>query len=423
MKTERIRKGIVVILLAGLLGAALSGCSAGGSTAAQTPASAETSETQTPAETAEAASETETETAAPDAAGAADAAAELNEAEDRVADAAADTVEETDAAAPASYAVIEPASASLGIILEDAMDEDRTEYRETLLKELAAVGFDRDRMTVLDSDEGGVSAAVSRLLADDVDLLIVETGEDDLGQEATDKQVEAIADEAAAAFTPVVFIGRAPGEKETLRWIVRGYETVYVGSGYAGRGRDQAALIVSLGRENRDLDNNAVLRYVYVSEGTDVNKADRAAMAEALRKKGITGDCVAELTDKDGWENQLTDLLHTHGKSLDMIVCSEDDIAEDVPEIARGADRKPGRNLVIIGAGAEEDVLDQIIAGEVTGTVYRDVLTECRTVAGTAVRLCAREIPENGIINGVSVTAANAQEIRDYRESFLKTDM
>lgn len=206
-----------------------------------------------------------------------------------------------------------------------------------------------------------------------------------------------------------------------LRWKVMGYAAVALGSDCGGTGRDQAALLWSLGRKNRDLDDDAHLRYVYVGEGEAWEKDSHRVLEEELQKKGIRTECVAELKDGKGLEAALTEQLNARGKALELVVCSGDDIAEDIPKIAERAGRTPGRDLVIIGAGADDDVLKLIIKGRITGTVYRDVLTESKSVAAAAAQLCALEIPDNAVVPGISVTSVNAQEIRDYRESFLRS--
>jgi methyl-galactoside transport system substrate-binding protein len=144
------------------------------------------------------------------------------------------------------------------------------------------------------------------------------------------------------------------------------------------------------------------------------------ALARQLKERKIRAECFGTLLDGKTWEEDLRSALSQHGKTLEMIVCSDDDLAEDVLETAREAGREPGKDLLVLGAGAEEDLLKEILGGAAAGTVYYDSITESAAIAAAAVKLCALEVPDPLILDPVAVTNANAQEIRDYRNSFLK---
>ena len=331
-------------------------------------------------------------------------------------------------AAEETFRAVDPAEAVIGICIdhaeEDGEDEDPEdrEFSAALRKALESRGFAADRILMAEnSDEPDkMAAAVRGLLDGGADLLIVEPGDDEMSQAEADAAVRNVCGIAMEAHVPVIFVQQAPTPEEQARWAAMEQPATYVGAAFDARGTVQALLTETLGTKACDHDGDGTIRYLYVTQEGTAQDMLPAAYAAGLKERKIQAESKGTLRDGESLEADLQAALGQHGKSLEMIVCSDDDLAEDILETVREAGRNPGKDILILGAGAEEDLLQEIVGGAAAGTVYFDSVTESAEIAAAAVKLCALEVPASVVLDPVPVTASNAQEIRDYRNTFLK---
>lgn len=247
--------------------------------------------------------------------------------------------------------------------------------------------------------------AKEMLVSGNADVLFADAGSRDA--------VRDIADAAAQRGRAVVFIGTAPSSDETDRWS----KTDMVRAFYAGPDTSQTAacqgdILSSADAEDLDTDKDGKI-------GTLVIDTDRDAlegkMKNADRPLNVLGDEDAG-DSADTASQKVKEALDKHKDDLEVIVCGNDEEALSAIQAVQDADKTPGKDIYVVGAGATDDALNAVGDGTLLGTVYGDTYEQAKEAAGAAFDFLSGKGKSGTFYSDeIAVTQSNVQEIIDYK--------
>ena len=375
----RLTKKVMALAMASCMAMSLAGCGGGGS--------AET--TAAPAETTTAAA-AEAETTAADAAA---------EAETTAADAAA-AVEGKD-----------PSEIKVGISIYQFADNFMTLYREELQKYLVEeCGLKAESISIMDgkNDQGEQMNQIRNFITQGYDVMII-----NLVQASSEPTVT---EECNAAGIPVVYINREPEAEREEAWVTEGIKATYVGADARQSGTYQGEEIVEL--ENKgDADGDGVVRYIMVQgdpENVDAQYRTEKSI-EALTAAGVEVEELVKMRgdwDQTKGQEITANALSQHGAKIDVVFCNNDAMALGALQAIEAANRKVNEDIYLVGVDALVEVVEHVMNGKMTGTVFNDYFGQAHTAADKALDFVnGKEVDNVYMVDYVKVTPENAAEI------------
>ena len=382
MKKKLISLTLVAAMCIGLLAACGGSSSASSSEPAAEPAAEEAAE--------------------PAAEEAAEPAAE--EAAEPAADAAADAAAAGDA---------DLSTKKVGVCIYQFSDNFMTLFRGELERYLIEQGFAKENITIVDgaNDQATQSGQIDSFIADGVDVLIINLVNSSSAATVTDKVV--------AANIPLVYINREPDADEQQRWADNNWNVCYVGCDARQSGTFQGEIIADLGLDAVDFNKNGKIDYIMI-EG-DPENIDAAYRTEfsvkALTDAGFEVNC---LDDQVGMWDQVkgaelvANSLSQHGNDIEVVFCNNDAMALGALQSIQSAGRKVGTDIYLVGVDALTEVVEYVISGDITGTVFNDHFAQSHNAADAAINYITGAGNEHNIqCDYKKVTKDNAQEILD----------
>ncbi len=377
----RLTKKVMALAMASCMAMSLAGCGGGGS--------AET--TAAPAETTTAAA-AEAETTAADAAA---------EAETTAADAAA-AVEGKD-----------PSEIKVGISIYQFADNFMTLYREELQKYLVEeCGLKAENISIMDgkNDQGEQMNQIRNFITQGYDVMII-----NLVQASSEPTVT---EECNAAGIPVVYINREPEAEREEAWVTEGIKATYVGADARQSGTYQGEEIVEL--ENKgDADGDGVVRYIMVQgdpENVDAQYRTEKSI-EALTAAGVEVEELVKMRgdwDQTKGQEITANALSQHGAKIDVVFCNNDAMALGALQAIEAANRKVNEDIYLVGVDALVEVVEHVMNGKMTGTVFNDYFGQAHTAADKAMDFVnGKDVDNVYMVDYVKVTTENAAEILD----------
>lgn len=375
----RLTKKVMALAMASCMAMSLAGCGGGGS--------AET--TAAPAETTTAAA-AEAETTAADAAA---------EAETTAADAAA-AVEGKD-----------PSEIKVGISIYQFADNFMTLYREELQRYLVEeCGLKAENISVMDgkNDQGEQMNQIRNFITQGYDVMII-----NLVQASSEPTVT---EECNAAGIPVVYINREPEAEREEAWVTDGIKATYVGADARQSGTYQGEEIAEL--ENKgDADGDGVVRYIMVQgdpENVDAQYRTEKSI-EALTAAGVEVEELVKMRgdwDQTKGQEITANALSQHGAKIDVVFCNNDAMALGALQAIEAANRKVNEDIYLVGVDALVEVVEHVMNGKMTGTVFNDYFGQAHTAADKALDFVnGKEVDNVYMVDYVKVTPENAAEI------------
>ena len=382
MKKKLISLTLVAAMCIGLLAACGGSSSASSSEPAAEPAAEEAAE--------------------PAAEEAAEPAAE--EAAEPAADAAADAAAAGDA---------DLSTKKVGVCIYQFSDNFMTLFRGELERYLIEQGFAKEHITIVDgaNDQATQSGQIDRFIADGVDVLIINLVNSSSAATVTDKVV--------AANIPLVYINREPDADEQQRWADNNWNVCYVGCDARQSGTFQGEIIADLGLDAVDFNKNGKIDSIMI-EG-DPENIDAAYRTEfsvkALTDAGFEVNC---LDDQVGMWDQVkgaelvANSLSQHGNDIEVVFCNNDAMALGALQSIQSAGRKVGTDIYLVGVDALTEVVEYVISGDITGTVFNNHFAQADSAADAAINYIKGAGNEHNIqCDYTKVTQENAQEILD----------
>lgn len=376
----RLTKKVMALALASCMAMSLAGCGGGG--AAETTAAPAESTTAAPAE----------ETTKADAAA---------EAETTAADAAA-AVEGKD-----------PSEIKVGISIYQFADNFMTLYREELQKYLVEeCGLKAENISIMDgkNDQGEQMNQIRNFITQGYDVMII-----NLVQASSEPTVT---EECNAAGIPVVYINREPEAEREEAWVTDGIKATYVGADARQSGTYQGEEIAEL--ENKgDADGDGVVRYIMVQgdpENVDAQYRTEKSI-EALTAAGVEVEELVKMRgdwDQTKGQEITANALSQHGAKIDVVFCNNDAMALGALQAIEAAGRKVNEDIYLVGVDALVEVVEHVMNGKMTGTVFNDYFGQAHTAADKALDFVnGKEVDNVYMVDYVKVTPENAGEILD----------
>ena len=375
----RLTKKVMALAMASCMAMSLAGCGGGGS--------AET--TAAPAETTTAAA-AEAETTAADAAA---------EAETTAADAAA-AVEGKD-----------PSEIKVGISIYQFADNFMTLYREELQRYLVEeCGLKAENISVMDgkNDQGEQMNQIRNFITQGYDVMII-----NLVQASSEPTVT---EECNAAGIPVVYINREPEAEREEAWVTDGIKATYVGADARQSGTYQGEEIAELDNKG-DADGDGVVRYIMVQgdpENVDAQYRTEKSI-EALTAAGVEVEELVKMRgdwDQTKGQEITANALSQHGAKIDVVFCNNDAMALGALQAIEAAGRKVNEDIYLVGVDALVEVVEHVMNGKMTGTVFNDYFGQAHTAADKAMDFVnGKDVDNVYMVDYVKVTPENAGEV------------
>ena len=326
-----------------------------------------------------------------------------------------------EAAEPAADAAADAAAAGdadlstkkVGVCIYQFSDNFMTLFRGELERYLIEQGFAKENITIVDgaNDQATQSGQIDSFIADGVDVLIINLVNSSSAATVTDKVV--------AANIPLVYINREPDADEQQRWADNNWNVCYVGCDARQSGTFQGEIIADLGLDAVDFNKNGKIDYIMI-EG-DPENIDAAYRTEfsvkALTDAGFEVNC---LDDQVGMWDQVkgaelvANSLSQHGNDIEVVFCNNDAMALGALQSIQSAGRKVGTDIYLVGVDALTEVVEYVISGDITGTVFNDHFAQSHNAADAAINYITGAGNEHNIqCDYKKVTKDNAQEILD----------
>ena len=293
--------------------------------------------------------------AATTAAPAAPAATEAPKAEETKAEAAAET---TAAAAEAAAA-----GGNIGVCIYKFDDAFMTTYRNALQEILEGKGY---TVTFMDgkNDQAEQNNQINNFIAQGVDALIINP--------VMTSAADAIINTVKTANIPTVLINREPTADQ-----MSAYDKLcYVGCDARQSGTMQGELILETEKKG-DINGDGKVSYIMIQgdpENIDAQYRTEFSV-KALTDAGVEVEQLdlqrGDWDRNKGQEIAQNDLAQC-GDEVEVVFCNNDDMAIGALQAITAAGRKVNENIYLVGVDALDAALNEVAAGNMTGTVLND---------------------------------------------------
>ena len=287
------------------------------------------------------------------AAPAAPAATEAPKAEETKAEAAAET---TAAAAEAAAA-----GGNIGVCIYKFDDAFMTTYRNALQEILEGKGY---TVTFMDgkNDQAEQNNQINNFIAQGVDALIINP--------VMTSAADAIINTVKTANIPTVLINREPTADQ-----MSAYDKLcYVGCDARQSGTMQGELILETEKKG-DINGDGKVSYIMIQgdpENVDAQYRTEFSV-KALTDAGVEVEQL-DLQRGDWDRNKGQEIaqndLAKFGDEIEVVFCNNDDMAIGALQAITAAGRKV--NIYLVGVDALDAALNEVAAGNMTGTVLND---------------------------------------------------
>ncbi|MGN0266073.1 MAG: substrate-binding domain-containing protein [Lachnospiraceae bacterium] len=305
------------------------------------------------------------------------------------------------------------ADKKVGVCIYQFADNFMTLFRTELENYLVAQGFSKENIKIMDgaNDQATQSGQIDAFIAEGVDVLIINPVNSSSAATITDKVV--------AAGIPLVYINREPAADEEQRWEDNNWNVCYVGCDARQSGTYQGEIIADMGLDKIDLNGNGKVDYIMI-EG-DPENVDAQYRTEfsikALKDAGLEVNCLDDqvgMWDQVKGQELVGNALSQHGNEIEVVFCNNDAMALGALQAIQTAGRTVGKDIFLVGVDALTEVVEDVIAGTVSGTVFNDHFAQAHGAADAAIKYVKGETNEYYIgCDYVKVTTENAQEILD----------
>ncbi len=324
----RLSKKLVAIAMASMMVVSMTACGNSNSEPAAAPAPA----TPAPAETQAAPAETQ------------------------AAQAEAETV-------AASVAETTGEGGTVGVCIYKFDDAFMTTYRNALQEILEGKGY---TVTFMDgkNDQAEQNNQINNFIAQGVDALIINP----VMTSAADQIIATVKD----ADVPTVLINREPTAEQ-----MSAYEKlVYVGCDARQSGTMQGELILDTANKG-DINGDGKISYIMIQgdpENVDAQYRTEFSV-KALTDAGMEVEQLdlqrGDWDRNKGQEIAQNDLAQ-FGDEIEVVFCNNDDMAIGALQAIQAAGRTVNEDIYLVGVDALDAALNEVAAGNMTGTVLND---------------------------------------------------
>ena len=315
----------------------------------------------------------------------------------------------TSAAASAASSVTEtvPAGGTVGICIYKFDDAFMTTYRTALTKMLEDKGY---TVTCMDgkNDQATQTEQINTFIAQGVDALIINP----VNTSAADTIVSAVKD----ADIPTVLINREP----TADAMAAYDKLVYVGCDARQSGTMQGELILDTETKG-DINGDGVVKYIMI-QGDPENIDAQYRTEYSVKKLEDEGVKVEQLDlqrgdwDRNKGQEIAQNDLAKYGDDIEVVFCNNDDMAIGALQAIQAAGRTVNKDIYLVGVDALDAALNEVEAGNMTGTVLNDANAQAEKAVECMEGLLAGDTYAEGeqsvYVDYVKVTPENVSEFK-----------
>lgn len=294
---------------------------------------------------------------------------------------------------------------TIGVCIYQFTDAFMTTYRNTLQEILEGKGY---QVTVVDgaNDQAKQNEQINTFITQGVDALIINP----VMTSAADQIISTV----KAAGIPTVLINREPTAEQMAVYD----KLVYVGCDAAQSGTFQGELILDTANKG-DINGDGKVSYIMVQgdpENIDAQLRTEYSV-KALKDAGIEveelnltrGDWMRER----GQEIVANDLAQFSDK-IEVVFCNNDDMAIGALQSIQAAGRKVNEDIYLVGVDALDAALNEVKAGNMTGTVLNDAKGQATAAVEEMEKLLGGATYSSGnqsvYVDYVKVTPDNVTE-------------
>ncbi len=292
---------------------------------------------------------------------------------------------------------------TVGVCIYKFDDAFMTTYRNTLQEILEGKGY---KVTTADgnNDQSKQNEQINTFITQGVDALIINP----VMTSAADQIIATV----KGADIPTVLINREPTAEQMAAYD----KLVYVGCDAAQSGTFQGQLI--LDTENKgDINGDGKVSYIMIQgdpENIDA-KLRTEYSVKALTDAGIE---VEELDLQRGdWDREkgqtiCANALAQYGDQIEVVFCNNDDMAIGALQSIQAAGRTVNEDIYLVGVDALDAALNEVVAGNMTGTVLNDAAGQANQAVVCMEELLGGKTYASGeqsvYVDYVKVTPENA---------------
>lgn len=294
---------------------------------------------------------------------------------------------------------------TIGICIYKFDDAFMTTYRNALTELLEAKGY---TVTCVDgnNDQAKQTEQINTFITQGVDALIINP----VMVSAADSIVASVKD----ANIPTVLINREPTADQMSAYD----RLVYVGCDARQSGTMQGELILDTATGG-DINGDGKISYIMI-QGDPENVDAQYRTEYSVKALTDAGKEVEELDlqrgDWDrvkGQEIAQTDLAK-FGDQIEVVFCNNDDMAVGALQAIQAAGRVVNENIYLVGVDALDAALNEVVAGNMTGTVLNDAQSQAEKAVECMEGLLAGDTYAAGeqsvYVDYVKVTPENVSE-------------
>lgn len=293
---------------------------------------------------------------------------------------------------------------TVGICYMEKTDESNAAYRETLEQTLLQQGMEV-LVTVADSDPSKQLSLIRELTDRHCDALIIEPV---LQEEA------ALLEELSRTKVPTVLIGRPLDDA-----LVESYPFITaVGVDDTQPGKLQAQMVMNL-PDGGDVNGDGIVSYMIIQGPEEDHLATlrtatfRQALGDAEKESEMLTIGYGDWSAESGLQLCQQEMA-AFGKDVEVIICGSDRMALGAAQAIEEGGWQLGQDVYLFGIGADEEVLQLIRDGKITGTVSSDIDLQINAVLKTLInQLGGQSVSNQSDMRQLTVTKENV-------ESFLK---
>ena len=263
------------------------------------------------------------------------------------------------------------ADKKVGVCIYQFSDNFMTLFRTELQSYLESKGFKAENIKIVDgaNDQATQSGQIDNFITEGVDVMIVNPVNSSSAATITDKVV--------AANIPLVYINREPDATEEQRWADENMDVTYVGCDARQSGTFQGEIIADLGLDAIDLNKNGKVDYIMV-EGDPENVDAQYRTEFSVKALTDAGMEVEQLDlqrgdwDRNKGQEIAQNDLAKFGDEIEVVFCNNDDMAIGALQAIQAAGRTVNEDIYLVGVDALDAALNEVAAGNMTGTVLND---------------------------------------------------
>ena len=307
------------------------------------------------------------------------------------------------AASSAAASEAATGSANVGVCIYQFADNFMTLYRTDLEEYLKDKGY---AVTIVDgkNDQNTQTEQINTFLQQGVDVLIINP--------VQTTSAQTIVDTISPSGTPIVFINREP-EKAVLDSYAG--KCCYVGADARQSGTYQGELILETETQG-DINGDGVITYIMCKgdpENIDAQYRTEYSI-KALEDAGKKVNCLYEYLDN--WDQttaqqDVANALSQYGDQIEVVFCNNDAMALGALQSIQQAGRTVGKDIYLVGVDALAEAVQDVLDGNMTGTVLNDDVGQA-TAAAEAAKLYVEgsAVEQYYWVDYVKVTKDNASE-------------